>query len=75
MDGRGRVFDNIFIERLWRTVKSEEVYIHSYDTVRDAVYGLTRYFRLYNYERLHESLGYKTPHEVYCNTMRKIDYV
>jgi len=51
MDGRGRVFDNIFIERLWRTVKYEEVYIHSYDTVRDAIYGLTRYLRLYNYER------------------------
>jgi putative transposase len=75
MDGRGRVFDNIFIERLWRTVKYQEVYIHSYETVRDAVYGLTGYFRLYNYERLHESLGYKTPYEVYCNTMRKINYV
>lgn len=65
MDGRGRVFDNIFIERLWRTVKYEEVYLHSYESVRDARNGLGRYFRLYNTERLHESLGYRTPHEVF----------
>lgn len=65
MDGRGRVFDNIFVERLWRSVKYEEVYIHSYESVRDAYNNLTRYFQLYNRERLHESLGYRTPHEVY----------
>jgi putative transposase len=65
MDGRGRVFDNIFIERLWRSVKYEEVYVKNYESVRDAVEGLTRYFGLYNRERLHESLGYRTPHEVY----------
>jgi len=65
MDGRGRVFDNIFIERLWRTLKYEEVYIHSYETVREAKESLGRYFRFYNTERLHESLGYKTPEEVY----------
>lgn len=65
MDGRGRVFDNIFIERLWRSVKYEEVYLHSYESVRDARNGLARYFQLYNTERLHESLGYKTPHEIY----------
>lgn len=65
MDGRGRVFDNIFVERLWRSVKYEEVYIHSYESVRDAYANLTRYFQLYNRERLHESLGYRTPHEVY----------
>jgi len=65
MDGRGRVFDNIFIERLWRSVKYEEVYVHSYESVRDAYHKLTRYFQLYNRERLHESLGYRTPHEVY----------
>jgi len=64
-DGRGRVFDNIFIERLWRTVKYEEVYIHSYDTVRETRESLTRYFKFYNSERLHESLGYRTPQEVY----------
>ncbi len=65
MDGRGRVFDNIFIERLWRTVKYEEVYLHSYESVREARNGLARYLRIYNTERLHESLGYRTPHEVY----------
>lgn len=65
MDGRGRVFDNIFIERLWRSVKYEEVYLHSYESVRDTRNGLAKYFRLYNTERLHESLGYKTPHEIY----------
>ena len=71
MDGRGRVFDNIFIERLWRSVKYEEVYVHSYESVRDALNGLTRYFQLYNRERLHESLGYRTPREVYFGDNRK----
>jgi len=70
MDGRGRVFDNIFIERLWRSVKQEEVYTKSYETVRDARDGLAGYFRLYNTERLHESLGYRTPHEVYFGASR-----
>lgn len=65
MDGRGRVFDNIMIERLWRSVKQEEVYINSYETVKDARDGLARYFQLYNTERLHEALGYRTPHEMY----------
>ncbi len=65
MDGRGRAFDNIFIERLWRTVKYEEVYLHQYTTVSDARRHLERYFQLYNNERLHESLGYRTPYEVY----------
>ena len=65
MDGRGRVYDNIFIERLWRSVKYEEVYLHSYESVKEARNGLTRYFYFYNTERLHESLGYRTPHEVY----------
>ena len=65
MDGRGRVFDNIFIERLWRSVKYEEVYPNSYESVRDAQAGLTRYSHIYNIERLHEALGYRTPHEIY----------
>jgi putative transposase len=65
MDGRGRAFDNIFVERLWRSVKYEEVYLHQYTTVSDARRHLERYFRLYNTERLHESLGYRTPYEVY----------
>ena len=65
MDGRGRAFDNIFVERLWRSVKYEEVYLHQYTSVSDAKRHLDRYFRLYNTERLHESLDYLTPYEVY----------
>jgi len=65
MDGKGRVFDNIFIERLWRTVKVEEVYLHDYQTVTEARYNLGRYFELYNNRRLHQALGYHTPSEVY----------
>lgn len=65
MDGRGRAFDNIFVERLWRSVKYEEVYIKDYGVVDEARRGLSDYFALYNTERLHQSLGYKTPAEVY----------
>lgn len=65
MDGRGRAYDNIFVERLWRTVKYEEVYIHQYTMVSDARRGLDKYFLFYNMERMHESLGYRTPYEVY----------
>lgn len=65
MDGRGRVFDNIFIERLWRTVKYEEVYLHDYRTVREVHSGLKRYFQFYNRLRFHSSLDDKTPYEVY----------
>ena len=65
MDGRGRVYDNIFIERLWRSVKYEEVYLNDYRTVTEAREGLSRYFYQYNYERLHQSLGYRPPASVY----------
>jgi len=65
MDGRGRVFDNIFVERLWRSVKYEEVYPKDYQTVDEARQNLTGYFHFYNYERLHQSLEYRTPAEVY----------
>jgi len=65
MDGRGRTFDNIFVERLWRTVKYEEVYLHNYLSVSDARRNLSKYFLFYNTERIHESLGYKTPYEIY----------
>ena len=65
MDGKGRVFDNIFSERLWRTVKVEEVYLRDYQTVSEARYYLGRYFDFYNNERMHEALGYRTPAEVY----------
>ena len=65
MDGKGRVFDNIFVERLWRTVKVEEVYLRDYQTVAEATLSLGRYFEFYNNERLHQALGYRTPAEVY----------
>ena len=65
MDGKGRAFDNIFSERLWRTVKVEEVHMRDYQTVAEAVYYLGRYFSFYNQERLHQALGYRTPAEVY----------
>jgi putative transposase len=65
MDGKGRVFDNIFIERLWRTVKYEEVYLKDYAAVWAAINGLRDFFRYYNEERLHSALGDRTPHEVY----------
>lgn len=65
MDGKGRVFDNIFIERLWRTVKYEEVYLKDYANVAEAIRSLGVYFRLYNEERIHTALGKKTPYEVY----------
>ena len=65
MDGRGRCFDNIFIERLWRTVKVEEVYIKDYQTVAEASLGLGRYIEFYNNERFHKNLGLCTPAEVF----------
>jgi putative transposase len=65
MDGRGRAFDNIFTERLWRSVKYEEVYPKSYENGDDARRNLGEYFGLYNQERLHQALGYRTPAEVY----------
>lgn len=67
MDGRGRALDNIFVERLWRTVKYEEVYLHDYDTPREAIQGLQRYFEFYNRQRLHQALDYRTPAAVYYN--------
>lgn len=65
MDGRGRALDNIFIERFWRSLKYEEVYLHDYETVQEAKTGIRSYFNYYNNERQHQSLDYKTPAEVY----------
>jgi putative transposase len=65
MDGRGRCLDNIFVERLWRTVKYEEVYLRDYQTPNEAYLGLKKYFEFYNTERFHQALGYQTPYEVY----------
>ena len=65
MDGRGRCMDNIFTERLWRTVKYEEVYLKSYADIEEAKRNLAAYFQFYNYERPHQSLNYQTPAEIY----------
>jgi len=65
MDGRGRCLDNVFVERLWRSVKHEDVYIRGYETVAELQAGLSRYFREYNTERPHQSLAYRTPAMVY----------
>lgn len=65
MDGRGRAMDNIFTERLWRSVKYEEVYLHDYETPRQARQGLAAYLTFYNQKRLHQSLAYRPPAAVY----------
>jgi putative transposase len=65
MDGRGRCLDNVFVERLWRSVKYEDVYVRGYEAVPELAGGLGRYFPFYNGERPHQSLGYRTPAEVY----------
>src|SRR5512135_737064 len=65
MDGRGRALDNVFVERLWRSVKYEDIYIRGYEAVPELHWGLGRYFGFYNDERLHQSLGYRTPAAVY----------
>jgi putative transposase len=65
MDGRGRALDNVFVERLWRTVKYEEVYLKDYDGVPDAIGNLRQYFGFYNRERPHQALNYRTPEAVY----------
>ncbi len=65
MDGKGRALDNIFTERFWRSLKYEEVYLHSYTSVREARQGINRYMEFYNHERVHQALAYRTPVEVY----------
>ena len=65
MTGKGRCFDNIFVERLWRSVKQEEVYLNDYMTVLEAEQRIGRYFEFYNKERFHQSLDYETPFDVY----------
>ncbi len=65
MDGRGRALDNIFVERLWRTVKYEYVYLQDIQTVQEAWLGLRDFFNFYNQERFHQSLNYRTPAQVY----------
>ena len=67
MDGRGRALDNIFVERLWRSVKYEDIYLKGYATVPELLLGLTEYFAFYNGERPHQGLGNRTPEAVHCS--------
>jgi putative transposase len=71
MDGKGRALDNIFIERLWRTVKYEDVYLKRYDSVPALFTGLAAYFTFYNHERPHQSLDYRTPAQIYHGTTQR----
>lgn len=66
LDGRGQALDNVFVERLWRTVKSEHSYLMDYASVPDLEMGLHAYFRFYNHERPHQSVDYRTPAELHC---------
>jgi putative transposase len=70
MDGKGRALDNIVIERLWRTVKYEEVYCKCYESINDAQRNLEGYFKFYNHKRLHQALGYKTPYSIFTNRQK-----
>ncbi len=65
MDGKGRALDNIYVERLWRTLKYEEIYLNSYSGLAELKASLGRYFKFYNTERIHQSLEYRTPEEIY----------
>jgi hypothetical protein len=66
MDGKGRWMDNVFIERLWRSLKYEEVYLHAYETVAEAKAGIGSWISFYNVSRSHQALGYRTPTEVFA---------
>ena len=69
MDGKGRYMDNIFIERLWRSVKYENIFLLEFETVPELLSGLKEYFEFYNFERPHQSLVRKTPEEIYWEEM------
>ena len=68
MDGRGRALDNVFVERLWRSLKCEAVYLNEYESVREARSGIHGYLQFCNEQRLHQSLDYKTPREIYLGS-------
>jgi len=65
MDGKGRCIDNVFVERVWRSLKYEEVFLHAYDDLDEARAGIARYFEFYNFTRQHQALGYQTPDAFY----------
>ena len=68
MDGKGRCFDNIYIERFWRTLKYEEIYLKSYSSVSELKFAVSEYINYYNNERPHQSLGYQTPYDVFMGS-------
>lgn len=68
MDGKGRWVDNVFVERLWRSVKYEDIYLHAYETMQELKTALANYFDFYNARRPHQSLDYRTPDEMYFGT-------
>jgi putative transposase len=70
MDGKGRALDNIYIERLWRSLKYEDIYIKEYQTVLECAAGIDKYFEFYNTERFHQSLKYETPDDIYFNRLK-----
>lgn len=72
MDGKGRATDNIFTERFWRSLKYEEVYMHEYESPREARQGIGRYIEQYNNERLHQSIDYQTPAEMYFSVPKEV---
>jgi putative transposase len=72
MDGKGRYLDNVFVERLWRSLKYEEVYLHAYDTPQQARAGIGRYFDFYNFRRPHQALGYQTPDAFHRGLERRL---
>lgn len=69
MDGRGRALDNVFVERLWRSVKYEDIFLKDYQSVHELLDGLREYFRFYNMERPHSALGGQTPHSIHFNSL------
>ena len=71
MDGRGRFIDNVFVERIWRSLKYEEVYLHAYEDLVEGRAGIGRYFDFYNFERRHQSLGYQTPDAFYRGLIQR----
>lgn len=72
MDGKGRAIDNIYIERYWRTLKYEDIYLNKYETISDARIGINKFTNFYNVERIHSSLEYKTPDEIYYNIVTEV---
>ena len=71
MDGKGRALDNVYVERLWRSLKYENIHLNDYGSLSELRKGVGEYFRFFNSERLHQSFGYRTPDEVYYEACMK----